>query len=312
MAQPRHYKDLQLPQLRSFSMAAAEGNFTTAAVRLGLSVSAVWQQVRALERQVGATLLRRRGRLVELTREGRLLLDLLQPHLHGLESLAQMFDAQRGEVPQSVTVAATEYLLTYDLPPSVEQFTSAFPKSRLNLRSDLPRVVMQWVEEGEADLGILPYDRDEPRSSMLDYQDLFEREFMLATSATHALARKRRVQPSDLLDHPIILPPRGSHSHRVLERLLQRHGIADRVHVLMESRAVGVVCHYAALGLGISLLYVGSEICRFIPNLRLRPFDAGVPRLPVAMVMRKGIHVTESVAHFRDTVRERLMNEYPG
>lgn len=308
MAQPRHYKDLQLPQLRSFSLAAAEGNFTTAAERLGLSVSAVWQQVRALERQVGATLLRRRGRLVELTREGRLLLDLLQPHLHGLDSLGPMFDAQRGGLPQYLTVAATEYLLTYNVPRSIEKFTAAFPKVRLNLRSDLPKVVMQWVEEGEADVGIMPYDRDEPRSSMLDYQDLFEREFMLVTSATHTLARKRRLQPSDLIDHPLILPPRGSHSQRTLERLLQRHDLAGRVHVLMESRTVGVVCHYAALGLGISLLYVGPEIRRFIPNLCQRVFDPSLPRLSVAMVMRKGIHVTETLRHFQDAVRQTMTN----
>jgi DNA-binding transcriptional LysR family regulator len=306
VAQPRKYKDLQVPQLRSFCLAAAEGNFTTAAERLGLSVSAVWQQVRALERQVGVTLLRRRGRLVELTNEGRLLLELLQPHLHGLDSLGRMFDAQRKGLPQQVTVAATEYLLTYNLPPSVEQFTAAYPAVRLNLRSDLPSVVMRWVEEGEADLGIMPYDRDEPRSSMLEYQDLFEREFMLLTSASHPLARKKRVQPADLLDYPMILPPHGSHSQRTLERLLQRHDLAGRVQVLMESRTIGVVCHYAALGLGISMLYVGPEICRFVPNLRQRVIDSSLPTLPVAMVMRKGVHVTEPLASFRRTISELL------
>jgi DNA-binding transcriptional LysR family regulator len=309
MAQPHHYKDLQLPQLRSFSLAAAEGNFTTAAERLGLSVSAVWQQVRALERQIGATLLRRRGRFVELTSEGKLLLELLQPHLHGLDSLGRMFDDRRGDLPQHLTVAATEYLLTYNLPRTIEQFTAAFPNVRLNLRSELPRVVMQWVEEGEADVGIMPYDRDEPRSTMLDYQDLFERDFMLVTSATHALARKKRLQPSDLAEHRLILPPRASHSQRTLERFLQRHGLAGRMDVLMEARTVGVVCHYAALGLGISLLYIGPEIGRFIPNLRQRVFDASVPRLAVAMVVRKGIHVTEPLAHFQKAVRKTMAND---
>jgi DNA-binding transcriptional LysR family regulator len=268
----------------------------------------VWQQVRALERQVGATLLRRRGRFVELTSEGRLLFELVQPHLHGLDSLGRMFDAQRRDLPQHLTVAATEYLLTYNLPRSIEQFAAAFPNVRLNLRSDLPQVVIRWVEEGEADVGIVPYDRDEPRSAMLDYRDLFEREFVLVTSATHPLARKRRLQPSDLADHPLILPPRGSHSQQTLERLLQRHGLAGRVNVLMESRTIGVVCHYAALGLGISLLYVGPEICRFIPNLRQRAFDENVPRLAVGMVTRKSIHATEALACFQKAVRATMTN----
>ncbi len=64
------YKEIQLPQLRSFCVVATEGNFTAAARRLGLSTPTVWQQVRALETHLKTTLIRRRGRVVELTDEG--------------------------------------------------------------------------------------------------------------------------------------------------------------------------------------------------------------------------------------------------
>jgi transcriptional regulator of acetoin/glycerol metabolism len=36
------YKEIQLPQLRSFTLAATDGNLTTAAKTLGLSASTVW------------------------------------------------------------------------------------------------------------------------------------------------------------------------------------------------------------------------------------------------------------------------------
>src|ERR1700682_4064386 len=84
MGRNDRYKDIQLPQLRSFCLAATEGNFTTAAKVLGLSAPTVWQQVRALERRLHTTLLRRRGRAVELTPEGHMLLELVQPHVSGL------------------------------------------------------------------------------------------------------------------------------------------------------------------------------------------------------------------------------------
>ena len=196
-----HYKDLQLPQLRSFCLAAARGNFTAAAETLDLSVSAVWQQVRALERQVGASLLRRRGRTVELTPEGRLLLELIQPHLSGLDSLSRLFNAHRQELPRQVSVAATEYLLSYNLAKTIEKFTVACPAVRLNLRADTPGTVMQWVEAGEADVGITPTTGTSHAARVLDYQDLFERVFMLVSSR-HLLARKKQFsraicRPSD-------------------------------------------------------------------------------------------------------------------
>src|SRR5215472_13075199 len=97
------YKEIQLAQLRSFCLAATEGNFTAAAKALGLSASTVWQQVRAQERELKAKLLRRRGRVVELTDGGRLLLDTVQPHVSGLDSLRRLFEARcQGLCPELV------------------------------------------------------------------------------------------------------------------------------------------------------------------------------------------------------------------
>jgi DNA-binding transcriptional LysR family regulator len=311
MPQREHYKDLQLPQLRSFCLAAARGNFTAAAEAQSLSVSAVWQQVRALERHLGATLLRRRGRAVELTPEGHVLLELVQPHLSGLESLGKLFDARRATLPRPVSVAATDYLLSYNLPKTIEKFTASCPSARLTLRADTPRAVVRLVEDGAVDIGISPYDKDEPRSPVLEYKDLFDRQFQLLCSHRHPLARKKQLVPADLTGYPMIAPPRGSFSQRTLERVLQRHGLAERVHVLVESRTVGVVCHYAALGLGIAMLYVGPEICRFLPELRLRVFDPQLEHLPVALLVRKGIHLAEPAALFCETVCRQIAARRP-
>jgi hypothetical protein len=73
MGRSMRYQEIQLAQLRSFCLAATEGNFTSTAKALSLSASTVWQQVRALERELQAKLLCRQGRAVELTGEGRLL-----------------------------------------------------------------------------------------------------------------------------------------------------------------------------------------------------------------------------------------------
>jgi DNA-binding transcriptional LysR family regulator len=234
------------------------------------------------------------------------LLELVHPHLSGLESLGKLFDARRGQLPHPVSVASTEYLLSYDLPKTVEKFTASCPSARLTLRADSPRAVVRLVEDGEVDIGIAPYDKDEPRSPVLDYKDLFDRQFQLLCSRRHPLARKKALVPDDLAGYPMIVPPRGSFSQRMLERVLQRHGLAERVHVMMESRTIGVVCHYAALGLGIALLYVGPEICSFLPKLRLRVFDPQLERLPVALIVRKGIHLAEPAALFCETVCRQI------
>jgi DNA-binding transcriptional LysR family regulator len=117
MSQSHRYKEIQLAQLRSFCLAATEGNFTEAARALGLSASTVWQQVRALERELKAKLLRRRGREVELTDEGRLLLETVQPHVGALDSLRRLFEARREGIRQELVVASGAYLFAHHHQP---------------------------------------------------------------------------------------------------------------------------------------------------------------------------------------------------
>src|SRR5262245_20358702 len=86
-----HFKDIELRQLRSFLLAATHSNFSAAARDRGVSVPAIWEQVRALERTLDATLLLHHGKGLELTPEGRLLVELIHPHVSGLDSLEALF-----------------------------------------------------------------------------------------------------------------------------------------------------------------------------------------------------------------------------
>ena len=134
MHQSHRYKEIQLAQLRSFCVAATEGNFTSAARVLGLATSTVWQQVRALERELKAKLLRRRGKAVELTDEGRLLLETVQPHVSGLDSLRRFFEMRQEGVRPELVLASGAYLLANHLPQPISRFRAERPAVLVTLR----------------------------------------------------------------------------------------------------------------------------------------------------------------------------------
>jgi LysR family cys regulon transcriptional activator len=311
MAGSNRYKQLELAQLRSFSLAALQGNFTAAARQLSLSVTTVWQQIRALERRLGTTLLQVHGRGLELTPEGRLLLRLIQPHVSGLDSLERLFQAQRQELPQHLTVAATYYLLSYHLPRALQEFADGHPAIRLNLRGGIWPDVVRLVESGTADLGVVSYAADAKRSPHLDYEPLFDLHFTLLLPAKHPLARKRRVQPSDLADYPLITSAKETFGYQTLERLLIRHGLLDSIHVILESPNTDLLRKYVAMGLGIALTYMGGEAEPPLPGLVQRLFDPKLEPLPVYLVVRKGGHLPSVAEEFRQVVRKLCRDTNP-
>ena len=65
---------IELRHLRTFEAVAQRRSFTRAAEDLRVAQQAVSQQIKALERALGVTLLRRTSRRVELTAEGTVLL----------------------------------------------------------------------------------------------------------------------------------------------------------------------------------------------------------------------------------------------
>jgi LysR family cys regulon transcriptional activator len=306
MARADRYKDIQLPQLRSFCVAATEGNFTAAAKTLGISAPTVWQQVRALERRLKTTLLRRRGRAVELTAEGRVLLDLVQPHVSGLDSLEPLFVARQALLPQPLTVTAIPYLTSSHLLRPVQDFCAAHPEVRLRLQVCVWfDEVARLVEQGQADLGVLFYDRDAPRSPHLNYERLLDLHFALLTPPGHPLARKRRLTPRDLVQYPLIVPPEGSFARRALDQLLQRSDLSGQAHVVMETALLEIIRKYVAAGMGIALLHVADEVDA-LPDVHIRVLEGRRESLSVGVVTRKGAHLSEPACAFLEVLRKHL------
>lgn len=304
---PYKYKDIQLPQLRSFCLAATEGNFTAAAAVLGVSVSGVWQQVRALERELGTTLFRRQGRTVKLTPSGQLLLDLAQPHVSGLDSLAQLFQSRQAGLQEPLTIVATPHLLSYHLPDLVQDFVQAHPLARLHLRAGRWLHILDLVERGDADLGVTPWDRAVPHRPALHYETLFEQPLLLLMAADHPLRRKKSLRPRDLIDQPFIAEAKDTCDYQALLRLLRQDNITeDQLRVVMIAHTVEMTFRYVARGVGIGLSHVDPMTCRSVPGVHSRLFDPRLELLPFALVVRKNSHRSALVEDFCDAVRRSL------
>jgi DNA-binding transcriptional LysR family regulator len=163
----------------------------------------------------------------------------------------------------------------------------------------------RMVEQGQADLGVIFYDRDEPRSQHLDYQRLLDLRFALLTRRDHPLARKKRIMPQDVAAHPLIVPPAGSFARRTFEEFLSRHELGGQVRIVMETALLEIIKKYVAAGVGVGLVHVAEEV-EPAPSIRVHYLDARRESISIGAVVRKGAHQSELAQEFLGLLRRHL------
>ncbi|WP_147108280.1 LysR family transcriptional regulator [Tateyamaria sp. syn59] len=122
-----------LTWFRSFEAAARTLSFTAAAEEIGLTQSAVSQQVRSLELRLGVPLFVRRPRGLSLTDDGRRLLPQVGAALDTLASAAGAFDT--GTSANLLTVATSVSVAQWLITPHLPSFASRYPDIRIRLLS---------------------------------------------------------------------------------------------------------------------------------------------------------------------------------
>ena len=115
---------------RSFECAAQHQSFTAAAEELGLTQSAVSQQIRLLESRLGCRLFDRKPRGISLTDEGRKLLPEITRAIDTLRSATDPYERTQAEI---LTIATSVSVAQWYLAPRLSHFLSAWPNLDVRL-----------------------------------------------------------------------------------------------------------------------------------------------------------------------------------
>lgn len=169
-----------LTWFRTFEAAARHLSFTAAAEEIGMTQSAVSQQVKALETRLGAALFTRRARGLALTDDGRRLLPQVGAALETLGAATEAFGA--GPRRDLVTVAASVSVGHWVLAPMVAAFARAHPGVRLRFLGAI------WP--------------DDFATALADVEIRFGSEKQVGRNA-------RLLQPNDLVAVVAPFPPRA-------------------------------------------------------------------------------------------------------
>lgn len=189
--------------LRALLALADELNFTRAAQRLHLTQQALSGQIRQLEERVGARLVERDSRRVELTRAGIALCEQARPLLASAEHAVAVARAA-SEEPARLTVGYVAPLTRRLVAPALERFSATHPEVTLTIHFGSFLDPLGGLRDGAADVAIL---YGEFEHDGIELRPLFSEPRGVALAADHPLAMRSVVAIEDFLREPLVEVP---------------------------------------------------------------------------------------------------------
>ena len=278
---------LSLHQLRCFLTTYERGSLTAAADDLGYAQPSVSEQVRLLERSVGAPLFRRVGRGVVPTEAA----EALRPHAEralraadaGRQAVAAVSELTTGTIRFGIFGTARLYLGAQ----LVADVLARHPGVRVELIGQNSAAVQEDLKQGRLEAAMIAIP---VAAEGMSVRPIARDELVYVSAEPERLAKP--VTPATLAKAPLVLPETTwrdeDSSRRILRELLQRTGAALRTKVEVEDVETAVVIF--ALGLADSVLPRGV-VDQLLP--RLAPAAAWVS-------LRPRVHDTIAIVHRRD------------
>ena len=268
--------------LRALRSVAALGTLARAADELGFTASAVSQQIKRLERQVGVPVLAPAGRGVVLTPAGQAIADSAPEVFQALERCAEAAQSVSAGPPRGrLRVVAFSTAIRGLLAPAILRLSACCPDLRVHVTEQDPDQALHSVDAGTADLALV-HDADglpAPLPSSLTQRHLHTDVGDVIMNRTHPLARLAPpLASADLAGHAWVTSPPGSVCHQWFRRLFADMPGDPDVRHLADDFATQLA------------LVTAGDVIALIPRLARPPLGEGLVFRPLRRQPRREVY----------------------
>jgi len=272
-------------RLLTFREVARQGSFSKAADALALTQPAVSQQVGALERELGATLLTRGRGGTTVTPAGELLL----AHADAVAARLELADTQMGELADegrlSLRLGAFPSALATIVPVAVGALRATQPELEISIEEAPTAELESMVTAGDLHASLGFQDAALPRREFpgLRRVDIAEEPFVAVVPAGHRLAKRKRVALEDMAGERWMAPSRSG----IIVRSCRAAGFEPRIVIVTRDPLASAAM--TAAGLAVSITPRLSERIE-LPGVVHRPLRNAPRRTLYVLLPEKGAH----------------------
>jgi DNA-binding transcriptional LysR family regulator len=294
---------MELRQLRYFVAVAEEGNISRAAQKIFLTQPALSRQIKALEEEIGHCLLERQAHSIRLTAAGEILLREARELLVHAEQLLERVRTEGKGLRLRVGYAPS--FAAGILSTAVSNFTQTHPNAQVELFDLSTKEMLAGLEDDKLDIALTVRRENEARG--LKWEPILKATVSLAVNRQNALAHFKRVTPSDVGKHPLVILRRSEYPEywdmvngwlsepRRRPRIVGEYDGADSLMAAVEA------------GLGVAL--VSTSIARLYPDrVCLKSLTPTLPPVTIHAGYRTSRNGDKTLMVFVEELRNAARN----
>jgi LysR family transcriptional regulator, hca operon transcriptional activator len=277
---------MELRHLRYFIAVAEAGSLSVAAQqKLHTTQPSLSRQIRDLEDEVGAQLLTRSARGIELTPAGRAFLDHARLVLSQVEAAAEA--ARRVAHPAKPCLVMgflTGHELTW-MPEALRILHDELPNIDVMISSQYSPQLADGLLKGRIDAAFLRREKGVPD---LAFRLLVKEPLVVVLPSDHHLATRETIDPRDLLGEIFVsVSDTAPVLRAVVDNYLKRSGINIAPVHEVDHLAMGMSLIASTRGVGLLPAYAENFLPR---SLTSRPLQGDAPTIDLVVGYNKENH----------------------
>jgi DNA-binding transcriptional LysR family regulator len=293
---------ITLRQISYFLAAAETGSISAAAVRMGISQSAVTESIRTLEDQAGVHLFERNSKGVALTYQGHQMMRHARLILSAVADAGRALGTRSESVTGTLNLGVTSLVAGYFLADILARFRRVVPNVEVRVVEEERPYVEHLLVNGELHLALMIISNLENKMA-LGCETLVRSRNRVWMAPNHPFAKKATISFSEIAQEPLIALSIDE-MPAITRSWWAAHGL--RPNIALNTSSVEAVRGLVATGAGVTVL----------PDMTYRPWSlegdrlearslaVELPTLDVGLAWRRGSKQTEVSNIFRQLAQE--------
>jgi len=289
-----------LQWLRGFYYVAQKKNVTLAAQEIGRNQPAVSHQIKRLEDEFGIALFDRSRGKMQLTSEGRALLDKAISIFEIIREMQGITHSHLHDHYQ-ISIASTHAIIQCYLPRYLQAFRKEFPNITFNLMGGGLTEIMEKVESAEVDFGIASLHSV---PSSIDYIVLFETQLKFITAKNSCFHLGNAPTLEQIAKLPFIAQPLTATRAPLIARRFADDNL--ELNTVLTVNHFESIKRYVELGLGVSMMEDFVIFADDIDKLDVYSLQNYFNRNSYGIVMRKRKYISPAARAFLRSVKANI------